>query len=116
MNLLNDILSGGNFGSKDEQRMYEGMFISNRGKDGVRHPRALQFIYTLNQVVYTHWPMVKRWKLFLPLGWLFFGIRQIIRMLTGKRKKVNFIESYHNSSRRKELYQQLRLFKVKGEK
>ena len=116
MNLLNDILSGGNFGSKDEQRMYEGMFISNRGKDGVRHPRALQFIYTLNQVVYTHWPMAKRWKLFLPLGWLFFGIRQIIRMLTGKRKKVNFIESYHNSSRRKELYQQLRLFEVKGEK
>lgn len=114
--LLMDILSGGNFGSKDHQRMYEGIFISNRGKDGVRHSRIVQFIFTLNQVVYTHWPKAKRWKILLPPGWLFFGIRQIIRMATGKRRKIDFMESYQNSSKRKELYQQLRLFEVKGKK
>ena len=71
--LLMDILSGGNFGSKDHQRIYEGMFISNRGKDGVRHTRIIQFIFTLNQIVYTYWPVIKRWKIFFAFRLAAFG-------------------------------------------
>lgn len=111
--LLSDILCGGNFGNKDDQRMYEGMFISNRGKDGVRHTRFGQFIRTLNQVVYTHWPISRRIRLLLPPGWFFFGIRQIIRMATGKRRKVDFLKSYRKSMGRKELYRQLKLFETR---
>lgn len=109
---LNDIISGGNFGSKDKDRSGEGFFISNRGKDGVNHSRPVQFILSVNQIVYTNWKVTKKAKILLPIGWAFWGIRRFIRVLTGKRRHMNFKKLYNSSKSRKELYKQLHLFET----
>lgn len=108
--ILNDILSGGNFGAKDSGRACEGLFISNRGKDGVSKNRFTQFFASVNQIVYTHWPVSKKAKILLPFGWLYFGGRYLVRTLTGKRKRKKFLKAYSASKERKELYKKLHLF------
>lgn len=108
--ILNDILSGGNFGAKDSGRACEGLFISNRGKDGVNRSRFAQFFASLNQIVYTHWQVSKKAKILLPFGWLYFGGRYLVRMLTGKRQRKNLVKAYSASKERKELYKKLHLF------
>ena len=108
--LLLDILAGGNFGRKDRGRVQEGMFISNRGKDGVGHSRLVQMVFSVNQIVYTHWPVCKRWKLLLPFGWLYWGAVRGCRVALGKRKPMQLARAFRESQPRKELYKRLRLF------
>lgn len=108
--LLLDILAGGNFGKKDRGRVQEGMFISNRGKDGVRHGRIVQMILTVNQIVYTHWPICKKCRILLPFGWLYWGTVRACRVALGKRKPMHLAKAFRESQPRKELYKRLRLF------
>lgn len=110
--LLVDIITGGNFGAKDEARKGEGMFISNRGKDGIRHSRFVQFILSLNQIVYSQWPITAKCKILLPFGWIYFCTRRIFRESIGTRKKTEIKKVLINSKSRKELYKQLRLFET----
>ena len=42
---------------------------------------AAQFCASVNKMVYTHWPKAKRYKVLLPIGWAFFGMRYLVRML-----------------------------------
>lgn len=112
IDLLGDIISGGNFGAKDKDRSGEGFFISNRGKDGINRSRPVQFILSVNQIIYTHWKTAKKVKILLPIGWVYFGSRRLIREVTGKRKPMKLKKLYSNSKNRKELYKQLHLFET----
>ena len=108
--LLLDVLAGGNGGSKDNQRLYEGMFINDSRKLGFRKGRIHQVLESASQIAYGNWPFMRRYKIFLPIGWLMLYIRRSYRVLTGQREKINYMEAYKNSSGRKELYQQLHVF------
>ena len=103
-------LSGGNFGVKDEQRFFEGMFISERGRKRIRHNRAVQAVLSANRIVYSHWPFARKLPVLLPAGWIFFFVRRYRRTLTGERKKIHYLAAYQKSAGRKKLYQRLRLF------
>lgn len=108
--LLLDIFSGGNFGVKDEQRFFEGLFISERGRKRIRHNRAVQAVLSANRIVYSHWPFARKLPVLLPAGWIFFFVRRYRRTLTGERKKIHYLAAYQKSAGRKKLYQRLRLF------
>lgn len=113
-NLLFDILSSGNFGSKDRNRHTEGMFISNRGKDGIGKNRIIQFAKAINRIIYSQWPTTKKLKILVPIGWLYFGGRRIFRILLGKRKPLHLISSYRGSASRKQIYEKLHLFETEN--
>ena len=109
--LMQDILNGGNFGVKDKERSNEAYIISSRGKNGVgKTSIGAQIIVSLNNVVYTRWPFAKKWKIVLPAGWLYYGIKQLIRIAKGKRKKVHLRTMLTGAKQRKKVYSQLRLF------
>lgn len=108
--LLVDVLSGGTAGSKDSQRLYEGMFISDSRKLSLHKGRGRQLFDTLNQMAYRHWPYMRRCKLMLPVGWFMLYMMQWHRVITGEREKMNYLEAYKKSSGRKELYQKLKVF------
>ena len=110
--LLVDILKGGNFGQKDKKRSEEGLFISNRGKDGVNSGRITQFTRSVNHIIYTKWPASQKVKALLPLGWLCFGGRRLMRIALGRREPLRLAEAFENSRGRKELYKQLHLFEL----
>lgn len=110
--LLCDIIHGGNFGRKDKNRVNEGLFISNRGKDGVKHSRIAQFARSVNRIIYTNWPLAEKVKILLPFGWLYYGTRRLIRELFGKREPMQFAKSFESSKSRKEMNKKLHLFEI----
>lgn len=113
--LTEDILTGGNFGRKTAGRSYEGMFLSNRGKIGVKKSRIRQGFESLNRIVRTFWPIAAKLPILYPIGWVFFTLRYFFRVLTGKHKAVSVIKIFENSGKRKDLYSQLKLYEIEEE-
>lgn len=110
-NIMEDVLKGGNFGRKDEQRTIQTLLISNRGKNGVgNNSMAGQFFKSANSFVYHQWPITKKIKILMPVGWVFFGCRRVFREITGKRSKTNVKKLVDDASNRRELYKQLHIF------
>ena len=59
--LMEDILTGGNFGRKDRSRSTQTMLISDRGKNGVgRTSMISQFTKAANGIVCQHWPAARK--------------------------------------------------------
>lgn len=116
-NIMSDILSGGNFGVKDKERGRAGMIISNRGKGGIGKKNYLfQFFDTLNHIIYTNWPITQKVKVLLPCGWLFWGIRYQLRVLTGKRKQLKLNRMVFDADQRGAIYKEFHLYEVEDEK
>ena len=107
--LLNDILSGGNFGRKDRQRAFERLLICDRDSGDVKKPRIAQMFRSLNRIVDSHWKCAKKFPLLYPIGWIFFPARFFIRMLFGKRK-LNVIDTYKKSGERKKKYSKIKAY------
>jgi hypothetical protein len=110
--LMRDLLNGGNFGAKNRQRGYEGMFISNRGKNGVQNNRCKELCSSVNRITKQKYPVMKKIPLLLPFGWLFTVVGYFFH--NGKRKKknsrVSMVEAYRNSEPRRQLYRQCHLY------
>lgn len=104
--IIKDIFSSGNFGQKDETRSQGALLISKDGeKSGIS-----QLISSMNRIVYQKWKISRRMKLFLPIGWIFFGLRYIIRMLMGKRPEIKAVKAINDAEKRTEIYRELGLY------
>ena len=110
--LMADILAGGNFGAKDRQRAYEGMFISNRGKNGVKNNRISQGFQALTRITHTKYPATQKFPVLLPFGWVgsFGGYLIRTRKRNQKGQDIHTLSAFQKSARRIELYRQLGLY------
>ena len=110
--LMEDILSGGNFGNKDRQRAYEGMFISERGKNGVSNRRIRMGFQSLNRITLAKYPFFRRVPILLPLGWFLAFGGYLFR--THKRNKggsqIHVLSAFRKSAPRIRLYQSLGIY------
>lgn len=108
--LMEDILAGGNFGKKDQQRINQAYLISNRGKSGVSEGSLLkQFAASMNNVVYTKWKKSKQWKVLLPAGWVWFGAKRAVQIAQGKRPALSGT-LLQGAAERRALYSRLNLY------
>lgn len=110
--IMAEILSGGNFGRKNQKLQYEGMIISVAGRDGSEKSFLRRGIEGMNRIVRAYWPIVKKIPLLYPFGWIFFCIRYIARMISGRRPTLHFSSLVGESRRRRALYASLELFKA----
>lgn len=109
--LIEDVFSSGNFGQKNPDRSHESLFISGRNSDDKKGKSLfLNAIVSVNEIVYSHWKFVRKFKLFLPFGWLFFGGRYIIRSLMGKRPEIRMKQVVHEARERQKFYDELKIF------
>lgn len=110
--LMQDILAGGNFGAKDRQRAYEGLFISNRGKEGVQNNRIRQGIQAMNRITYMKYPLIEKYPVLLPAGWAaaFGGYLIRTRKRNQKGQDIHTLSAFQKSAPRISLYQQLGLY------
>ncbi|MBR5616937.1 MAG: nucleotidyltransferase family protein [Oscillospiraceae bacterium] len=110
--LMEDILAGGNFGAKDRQRIYEGLFISNRGKDGVRSNRIRQGVQAMNRITYMKYPFIEKCPVLLPFGWVaaFGGYLVRTRERNKKGQDIHALSAFQKSAARIDLYRQLGLY------
>lgn len=107
--LLEDIIDGGNFGRKDRQRTYEGLFIYDSNTGDIKKGRLRQIFSSLNNIVNYYWKSAKKFPLLYPVGWAYFSMRYLIRVMQGKRK-MNLIDTYQKSGKRKEKYSKIKVF------
>lgn len=108
--ILRDIFIGGNFGQKSSDRSHESLLISNKNEKDV--PMIKQLFRSANSIVYSNWKIVKKIKILLPIGWIFFGGRYVIRSLYGKRPSVKVKKIAKEAAQRKKLYARLKMFET----
>ena len=108
--ILSDVFSGGNFGQKNSDRAHEALIMQKPGGEKKRS-KLSQLIYTANRIVYQKWRAAERLKFLLPIGWLFFGGRYILRSLFGKRPKINVLSVSRGADERTAVYSRLKLYK-----
>lgn len=109
--LMNDILSGGNFGTKDMNRYREIKYISDRGEHTVSSGGILrQGLRTMNQKVYADYRTIEKHKILLPVGYFAEGGKYVGLLLTGKRKSSGTKQMLKEAAERKRIYSSLHLF------
>lgn len=110
--LMNDILSGGNFGKKDMNRYREIKYISDRGDNTVSSGGVLtQGFKTLNKKVFADYKTIDKHRVLLPLGYIAEGGKYIGLLLSGKRKSSGTKQMLKEAAERKRIYSSLNLFK-----
>lgn len=109
--LMNDILSGGNFGFKDMNRYREIKYISDRSEGTVGRSGILrQGFKTMNDKVRRDYKTLGKHKALLPVGYLAEGGKYIALLLTGKREFSGTKQMFKEAAERKKMYNTLNLF------
>ena len=106
--ILIDIIIGGNFGQKNADRAHESLIITSKNEKEISMLR--QFFISANSIVYKNWKSARKYKFLLPLGWIFFGGRYILRSLFGRRPKIRPQKVAKEASERMDIYAELKLF------
>lgn len=106
--IVKDVFKGGNFGQKSPDRSHESLLISNKNEKEVSMIK--QLFSSANSIVYSNWRAAKKYKILLPIGWIFFGGRYIIRSVFGKRPAVRVKKIAKEAAERKKLYSELKMF------
>ena len=110
--LMNDILSGGNFGFKDMNRYREIKYISDRSEGTVGKRGILrQGFKTMNDKVRRDYKALGKHKALLPVGYLAEGGKYLGLLLTGKRKSTGTKQMFKEAAERKRIYSSLNLFR-----
>ena len=110
--LMNDILSGGNFGTKDMNRYREIKYISDRSEGTVGKSGILrQGFKTMNDKIRKDYKILGKHKALLPVGYLAEGGKYIGLLLTGKRKSSSTKQMLKEAAERKKIYSSLNMFK-----
>ena len=95
--LIEDIMLSGNFGRRDEYRTIMSCLSNNN---------EYKSFGELTKKVF---PIVKRYPVLLPGAVVFWGIRYLIRCITGKRNLIH-ISDIEQGKKRNDLYKQFKLF------
>lgn len=110
--LMEDILSGGNFGEKDGSRVYQGLAISDRGKDGLQKTSLVQVFASLNALAKNRYHIMQKVPFLLPIGWLLICLRRIGKIWRKELSMPKLTGFGGKVSSRKKLYHQLKLFET----
>lgn len=109
--LISDIFSSGNFGQKNEDRGHESLLLSGESEQGSKLVSMLSSAFrSANSIVYSNWNFVRKVRILLPVGWLFFGCRYVFRSLKGQRPKIRLKNIIDEAGKRQEFYLKLKLF------
>lgn len=110
--LMDDILQGGNFGRKDSSRVYQGLAISDRGKDGLTKTSVGQVFSSLSALAKNRYPVFQKMPVLLPVGWVMIGIRRAGKIIRKEQSMPNLAGFGEKVNSRKQLYHQFKLFET----
>ena len=105
-NMIEDILSGGNFGKKDKDRYHGSMMMSGDKNKGM----VKTVFHTLNNRAKKRMPIVNKVPVLLPVGWAYVGVNHIVMMANGERPKVKLKQTLQKTATRRNLIEDYRLF------
>ena len=108
--IMQDILTGGNFGRKNSARSDSGIIISQGGKNGTKRSTICNLCHAFRSVVRVHFPIVKKNPLLYPIFDIATVFRWIWLVLTGKRHSL-FVR-FKYAGKRKSVYERLEIFEI----
>lgn len=104
--LSKEIFTSGNFGQKNETSKQEQVFIDHRANDKGKIGRLFGGI---TRKVYGWSKFYEKHKIFLPIGYVAYGLRILFQVIFGG-KKVNFIKIYKKGNEQHNTYSKLKFF------
>ena len=104
-----DVFSSGNMGSADEAM--GSLFTDGKTMGNEQSPLS-DLIARVNRLVFGHFPVVKKYKILLPLAWVYLPLRYFVRSLLGLRPKKSAVKVVTAAKRRRKLYEMLDLFVI----
>lgn len=110
--LLEDILSGGNFGMKDDTRGSQAKLIQNRVNKSVDGSILKNGFVSINEKAKRDYPYCRENPILRPIGWGAVVGQYAIRVISGKRNNVFDKKIMSDAVNRQKLYAELRLFEV----
>lgn len=105
--IIEDILSGGNFGKKDKNRSTTAMSFANKSKKG----KIKTAFKTLKTSTVDLYPIAKKHKLLLPFIYFYRIVKYAFLVCIGK--KTSLKKSVPVAEKRADLYNKLRIFEKK---
>ena len=103
-----DILQSGNLGKKDEQYTKSALLISQSSNGKENKSNFTILFEKLDSAVKSHWPWLRKWKILLPLAYIYFALKYYVKVLSGKRPTISFL--IPEANRRREIYNKLKIF------
>lgn len=111
-NIINDILKSGNFGRKDGTIALAGKMAFN----AIEYDKNTSVLSNINNAIidsaHTYWPISKRYPILIVFAYIYFPIRQVVYMITGKRGKVDMDRLMDIVNERSNAYSKLNIFKT----
>ena len=109
--IMEDILTGGNFGRKDSARAKSTMLISNEKKASMGRGKLYYMYHTLKDSVEEQHPEVKEKAYLYPVYFGYRTARYLLLCLQGRRAGLHTLAA--KADERKAVYEKLRVFEVK---
>ena len=104
--MMEDILSGGNFGKKDKDRYHGSMMMSSNTNQSV----TKSLFQTLNNRARKRMPVVNKVPVLLPIGWAYVGVNHFVMIAKGERPKVKLKRTLKKTVSRRELIEEYKIF------
>lgn len=109
--LMEDILSAGNFGAKDDQRINQAKLLTTKASSTVDDAGMLhQLLRTMNEKARKRMPICKKIPILLPIGWIFAAGTYLSKQRRGRRPRIELNATLTGARQRKAVYRQLHLF------
>ena len=108
--VMNDVLTGGNFGRKDTTRAMSSMMISEHGKSGTKRGKISNLFWTLHHSVMLKYPVIKKCPLLYPPLYCYRAFLYLFRVAKGERDSL--LKMIPMANERKSVYDRLHLFET----
>lgn len=108
--VMNDVLTGGNFGRKDRLRSKSGVMIIERSRNGKKHSKLVNLFLIIHYGIPKRYPIVKKIPILYPVFDCYRILLYLIRTLKGERTSV--IKLLPEANKRKSVYDRLHLFET----
>ena len=109
--MMSDIFAGGNFGRKDSERINQAKLFTNQRTGTIGNKGFIrQGVASLNERVLRAMPILKTIPILIPFGWLYVGIRHLIRIKRSLRPSLHFGNMMEGTRERTRIYKEFHLF------
>jgi hypothetical protein len=109
--IIYDIFAGGNFGSKDSERINQAKLMINTKTGRIDGKSMYGKLFTvMNIKAKMALPICGQHRIFLPIGWIYVFFRHLSRIAHGTRPKIHIDKMIEGAQQRREIYKQFHLY------
>lgn len=109
--MMEDVFRGGSMGAAVTEGM--GSLFTDRAHMGDgRQTKLKGLIGSLTKLANQHFPYTQRYKILLPVFWIYIPMRYLVRSLVGLCPKKRILAVYREADQRQKLFKALRLYEV----